>query len=91
MLVAQLDVMARYRKGVKIIDFGKKTNGSGLVFVGYVKEPYTVIIELDGDYMSAYSTELFPIENRTNSGRALIKGKSTVTSCMIYRDKAFNG
>lgn len=90
-LVAQLDVMARYRKGVKITDFGKKTNGTKLVFVGYVKEPYTVIVELDGDYMSAYSTELFPIENRTHVGRALIKGKSSVTAGLVYRDAPFNG
>ena len=76
---------------IKITDFGKKTNGTKLVFVGYVKEPYTVIVELDGDYMSAYSTELFPIENRTHVGRALIKGKSTVTAGLVYRDAPYNG
>lgn len=90
-LVAQLDVMARYRKGVKIIDFGKKVNGEKLVFVGYVKDPYKVVLELDGDYLSAYSTELFSIENRTHIGKPLIKGKSEVTRCMIYNDKLING
>ena len=90
-LVAQLDVMARYRKGVKIIDFSKKGNGEKLVYVGYVKTPYKVIVELDGDYMSPYSTELFPIENRTHIGRPLIKGKSTVTNVWAYNDKPING
>ncbi len=90
-LVAQLDVMARYRKGVKIIDFGKKTNGTKLAFVGYVKEPYKVVLELDGDYLSAYSTETFSIENRTHVGKPLIKGRSEVTQCMIYNDKLIKG
>lgn len=90
-LVSQLDVMARYRKGVKIIDFGKKANGNRLVFVGYVKEPYKVVLELDGDYMSAYSTENFSIENRTHIGKPLIKGKSEVTNCFIYYDRFVKG
>ncbi len=84
-LVSQLDVMSRYRKGVKIIDFGK--NGGSLVFASYVTLPYKVVFVMEDGYMTAFSTENFPIENRTHAGRALLKGKMSVASGLIYNDK----
>ena len=84
-LVSQLDVMSRYRKGVKIIDFGK--NSSRLVFASYVTLPYKVVFEMEDGYMTAFSTENFPIENRTHAGRALLKGKMRVARGLIYNDK----
>ena len=84
-LVAQLDVMSRYRKGVKIIDFGKA--GGELVFASYVTNPYKVVLVMEDGYMTAFSTENFPIENRTHCGRALLKGKMPVSGGLIYNDK----
>lgn len=86
-LASQLDVMARYRKGVKIVDFNKKDNGNYLVFVSYVKDPYKIVLVLDDEFMNAYSTEVLSIENRTHPGKPLIKGKSIITKGFIYNDK----
>ena len=55
-LTADLDVMARYRKGVKIIDI-KGNNGKKLVFASYVTEPYKIVLKVGEDYLSAFSTE----------------------------------
>ncbi|MCI9032435.1 MAG: DNA topoisomerase 4 subunit A [Clostridia bacterium] len=87
-LVAQLDIMSRYRKGVKIIDFGK--NGGELVFASYVTLPYKVVLVMEDGYMTAFSTENFPIENRTHCGKALLKGKMLVSGGLIYNDKVSN-
>ncbi len=84
-LVSQLDVMSRYRKGVKIIDFGK--SGGTLVFASYVTLPYKVVFVMEDGYMTAFSTENFPIENRTHAGRALLKGKMNVANGLVYNDK----
>lgn len=87
-LVSQLDVMSRYRKGVKIVDFGKA--GGELAFAGYVTVPYKVVLIANDDFMTAFSTENFSIENRTHAGRALLKGKVTVSGGLIYNDKIMN-
>lgn len=84
-LSASIDVMSRYRKGVKIIDFGK-TNGTSIVFASYVKEPYKIVLEEEDHYLMAFSTEDISIENRTHAGRQLFKGKLDVTGAYIYND-----
>ncbi len=85
-LSVQLDVMARYRKGVKIIDFNKADNGERVVFAGYVKEPYKFVMDIDGEYLSCFSTEVLNIENRTHKGRPLVKGKHNIKQVLIYKD-----
>lgn len=92
-LVSQIDVMSRYRKGVKIIDFGKgKTdNGSMIVYATCVTVPFKVVIAVDEIFLTAYSTENFSIENRTHAGRALLKGKHVVSAGYAYNDKLING
>ena len=92
-LVSQIDVMGRYRKGIKIIDFGKgkADNGSKLVYAACVTVPFKVVFNVDGDYITAFSTENFPIENRTHSGKPLLKGKHEILACYCYNDKLVNG
>jgi len=89
-VLASLDVMARYRKGVKIIDFGKGVNGSSIVFAGGVKMPYKLIFDLEKNndrYLTAFSTESLSIENRTHMGKPLIKaGGIEVHEVMVYGD-----
>jgi DNA gyrase/topoisomerase IV subunit A len=80
-ILAHLDVMARYRKGVKIIDL-KGSNGTKLVFSSYVAEPYVVAIE-SKDGMMFIDSEDISIETRTHAGRALKKGME-VTSAYAY-------
>ncbi len=85
-IAADIDVMGRYRKGVKIIDFGKSKNGDRLVFSSYVKEPYKVVMEAEDGYMIAFSTEDIVIENRTQPGKQLFKGKLDIVAGYIYND-----
>ena len=42
-IVSQIDVMARYRKGVKIISLAEKDNGTALVYADYVTTNFTVV------------------------------------------------
>lgn len=88
-LVCQIDVMGRYRKGIKIIDFGKgKTdNGKYIAYADIVTLPFKVVFNVDDEYLTAYSTESFSIENRTTLGKPLLKGKHVIMSGYAYKDK----
>ena len=77
-IVALLDVMARYRKGVKIIDL-KGNNGKELVFTSYVTEPYVVALDTN-DGMMFVDSEDISIEARTHVGKALKKGIEVKTA-----------
>ncbi|MCH5161197.1 MAG: DNA topoisomerase 4 subunit A [Clostridiales bacterium] len=92
-LVSQIDVMARYRKGVKIIDFtrGKSDNGKKLVYASCVTVPYKVVFNVGDEYLTAFSTEDFTIENRMHGGKPLIRGKHTISACYAYNDKELFG
>lgn len=84
-IVCSVDVMARYRKGVKIFDF-RGDNGEKLVFASYVKDPYTVVLSQDEGYLVAFDTESIQIEARTGKGKPLIKlrGESVIKACYQY-------
>ena len=92
-LISQIDVMGRYRKGIKIVDFGKdKTgNGNNVVFASVVTIPYKVVFNVDEEYLTAFSTENFTIENRTHAGKPLLRGKHNISGAYIYNDKPING
>ena len=94
LLVSQIDVMGRYRKGIKIMDFGKSKadNGSYIAYADTVTVPYKVVFNVDDEYLTAYSTENFAIENRTHIGKPLLKGKHTIAAGYPYIDKlTYNG
>lgn len=84
MLIADVDVMARYRKGVKVVDL-KGTNGNSVVFASYVTEPYDIVIKVDDDYLSCFNTEALRIESRSSTGKPLVKGKVHVEDVYIYK------
>ena len=83
-LIADVDVMARYRKGVKVVDL-KGTNGNSVVFASYVTEPYDIVIKVDDDYLSCFNTEALRIESRSSTGKPLVKGKVHVEDVYIYK------
>ncbi|MDE5592506.1 MAG: hypothetical protein K2I75_01075, partial [Clostridiales bacterium] len=94
LLVSQIDVMGRYRKGIKIIDFGKgkADNGSYIAFAACVTVPYKVVFNVDDEYLTAYSTENFSIENRTHAGKPMLRGRHTIVAGYAYNDKlTYNG
>ncbi len=93
LLVSQIDVMGRYRKGIKIIDFGKgkADNGSRIAYAAIVTVPFKVVFNVDEEYLTAYSTENFTIANRTHGGKALLKGRHTIAAGYAYNDKLVKG
>lgn len=89
-IVAQIDVMARYRKGIKIFDFSdKKSNGSQLLFASTVLEPYKIVVDF-GDRNEAYSTDDIIIQNRTQGGKALSKRVNNIAKVYEYKDSEDN-
>lgn len=83
-ILAHLDVMARYRKGVKIIDL-KGTNGTKLVFSSYVAEPYFVVLQTQDGMIFADSEDI-SIETRVHAGKALKKGVDVISAYAYNTD-----
>lgn len=92
-LAADIDVLGRYRKGVKIIDLNKAkaTNGTKIIFADYITAPKAVVIEDEDGYMLAFSTEDVNVENRTQSGKQLFKGKLEIVAGYIYNNDQTDG
>ncbi|GHV01645.1 DNA gyrase subunit A [Clostridia bacterium] len=79
-----IDVMARYRKGVKIYDL-KGENGGELVFARIGNEPTSVIMKDTTGYLSPYETADISKESRTGKGKACFKGKDTkIVTAYVY-------
>ena len=89
-VVAEIDIMARYRKGIKLVPLDPKASGNGskLVFASIVKQPYKIVLNTDDDILSSYSTEDILLQNRSSVGKALYKNKRLgVQKVYIYGDK----
>ena len=66
-IASQIDPMARYRKGVKIVDLGK---GRKVSFADYVTVPYKLAVQMDdGSLVTADTEEDITIEDRTTKGK----------------------
>jgi len=48
--------------------------------------PFKVVFNVDNEYLTAYSTENFSIENRTHAGKPLLRGKHTIIAGYAYKD-----
>ena len=59
--------MARYRKGVKIVDLGK---GRKVIYADYVTMPYKIAVTMDdGSLIMADTEEDITIEDRKTKGK----------------------
>jgi len=67
-----IDVMVRYRKGVKIIDF-KDGNGSSIAYATTIERPENIVIRVTGNYFMQFNSEDLHLEKRTTKGRAICK------------------
>ena len=66
-IASQIDPMARYRKGVKIVDLGK---GRKVCYADYVTVPYKIAVQMDdGSLVMADTEEDITIEDRTTKGK----------------------
>ncbi len=70
-IAAQIDPLARYRKGVQIASL----KGESVLFADYVTVPYMLAVTTDDGTMSEISTEDVPIDATNTRGRPL-KGVS---------------
>ena len=68
-ILSQIDPMARYRKGVKIVDLGGKRR---VVYADIVTDPYKIAVEMDdGTLLQMDTEEDLSIEDRTTKGKNL--------------------
>ncbi len=84
-VVAQIDVMARYRKGVKLISLSEKDNGNALVYADYVLEGFTVVGEDESGKLYGRESDVCPIEARTGKGKMIEKMKKPPLFTKGYR------
>ncbi|MBR5192067.1 MAG: DNA topoisomerase 4 subunit A [Clostridia bacterium] len=67
-IVAEIEPMARYRKGIKIAELG----GDGkVVYANHVTEPYDIAVTDNLGVTFFINTEDLTIESRTNKGKTL--------------------
>lgn len=85
--VGGIEPMARYRKGFKIFDL-KANTGSRIIFASYVTNPYTIVLDVDDEYLSQFDTEDLPVQNRTNSGKPLVRGCTGLEKVYVYKTEA---
>ena len=83
--INEIEPMARYRKGVKIIELGKTNNGSELVFAEVVSAPYDVVIESKAGEKSAINTDNFDNQPRTSTGKSISKSRSGIEIDAVYK------
>ena len=73
-VVSQVEKLARYRKGLKLISFASD-NGSSLILGGVVTKPSSVVVFDAENNMFFRKTDLVPIETRIGKGKAIDKFK----------------
>ena len=85
-----IEPMARYRKGVKIIDL-KDKNGNKLKFAEIVKDNYSVcVFDKEKNLVLCANTETFAKENRTGKGKCVAKGKTELVVNTARKYLSFN-
>jgi len=67
-LTVDIEPMARYRKGVKIVELGKDGK---VVYAGWVKEPFDIAVVDTFGVVFSLNTEDLSIEGRTTKGKTL--------------------
>jgi DNA gyrase subunit A len=82
--MSEIDTMKRYRKGVKIADFGT-FNGKSLIFASYVTEPAGVGVIHNEMTVSMIDSNDIKIEKRTAKGKPLLLDKSEIRGVRLYR------
>jgi len=74
-LIPDLELLPRYRKGVKITQLSKEA-GDKVVFANLVKYPYTIIIQDINDIVVSKYSEDIPILPRTSGGKSATRSKA---------------
>ena len=83
--VSEIDVLARYRKGVKVFDLkGSASSGTKVVCSGVFGEEDDVIIQTDEDEYAAISVSSISEDTRAGRGKSLsVENKKQVQYAVI--------
>ena len=83
--LSEIDVIGRYRKGVKLLDLTKET-GEKIAFASYVIFSSDIALIDDQSVITAFSTDDIKVQSRTSKPKA-IDGKKgfTVKGAYIHR------
>lgn len=81
---SMIDVMARYRKGLKLIDL-KGENGTCVAFSNYVTLPYQIAIVDENNAVYAINSDDIPIDDRAFKGKLPKKQKKAIAVANVYR------
>ncbi|MEG2015093.1 MAG: DNA gyrase C-terminal beta-propeller domain-containing protein, partial [Clostridia bacterium] len=84
-LTCDIPIVTRYRKGVKILDFGA-SNGSAVIYADYVTIPYDIAL-IDPASTLVINTEDINIENRNGKGKAPKQRKNGGKLVAVYHYK----
>ena len=76
--LAEVEPMARYRKGVRVMDISASNNGTEVAFASVVDRPYTIVIEDSEGARGSYSTDSLDNQSRTTSGKSLVRAKAGI-------------
>ena len=83
---SEIEVLARYRKGVKIIDLkGDGSNGSTVVCAGIFGEDDDVVVQTEFDEFAAIAISSIQEDTRLSKGRALSVEDNKIVQYAIIR------
>ena len=82
--INEIDVLARYRKGVKIFDLkGEKSSGVEVLAAGLYKENTEVVVKnVGGDYSCINASSIIE-DTRSSKGKSLSIGDSKLEQSFI--------
>jgi DNA gyrase/topoisomerase IV subunit A len=84
---SELDVLARYRKGVKVCDLkGDKSTGNRIVCAGAFAEGDDVVIVSDDENYAAISTSNIPEDTRLGKGKCLSVDNKNISMAIIRKN-----
>lgn len=84
---SEIDVLARYRKGVKIFDLkGAATSGTNVICSGISNEDDDVVIQTDEDEYAAISISTISEDTRSGRGKSLSVEKKSIKYAVIRRN-----
>ena len=83
-VIAGIDKMARYRKGLKAITFNAD-NGNSIVFADYVTDEFDIVAKDNDGELHFRPTDKIAIENRLGKGKCIDRLKKSQTIDEVYR------
>lgn len=82
-IVANLKISKRNRKGIKLQDLNEKS-GASLVMVDYVRMPYDIALVNTDNSISAINTENITIENTMSKGKLIVPKNTSLINAFKH-------